>query len=45
MRLIHAIVEGKPHNVVAIRIDPGKAPSAFVSSLPTPIIGFNDTSA
>ncbi|KAF2622108.1 hypothetical protein BU25DRAFT_215429 [Macroventuria anomochaeta] len=43
--LVHANREGEPRSVVGIRIDPGKAPSAFLSSLPTPFIGFNETTA
>ncbi|KAJ4988735.1 carbonic anhydrase [Stagonosporopsis vannaccii] len=45
MHLVHANAEGDPRAVVAIRIDPGKADSAFISSFPKPFIGFNDTTA
>lgn len=45
MHLVHANAEGEPRAVVAIRLDPGKAPSAFLASLPTPFIGFNETMA
>ena len=43
--MVHANAEGKPRAVFAIRIDPGKAPSAFVTSFPAPFIGFNETTA
>lgn len=45
MHMVHANEEGEPRAVVAIRIDPGKAPSRFLTSLPTPFIGFNETTA
>lgn len=45
MHLVHANAEGDPRAVVAIRVDPGKADSTFVASLPTPFIGFNETMA
>ncbi|KAF3053147.1 hypothetical protein E8E11_010857 [Didymella keratinophila] len=43
MHVVHANAEGKPRAVVAIRIDPGKAPSAFLTSFPAQFIGFNET--
>lgn len=45
MHLVHANAEGDPRAVVAIRIDPGKGPSTFITSLPTPFISFNETTA
>ena len=45
MHLVHADAEGRPRSVIAIEINPGKAPSTFVDSLPLQFIGFNGTTA
>ena len=42
LHLVHATADGHERAVLAIRIDPGNAPSGFFSSLP-PFIGYNNT--
>jgi carbonic anhydrase len=43
LHMVHVNEEGEEGAVLAIRLDPGLAPSRFFAQLP-PLIGFNDTS-
>ena len=42
LHLVHASANGSERAVLAIRIDPGNAPSAFFTSLPA-LVGYNNT--